>query len=108
MLLEIEKRNCYIWHNKFVFILFSKLPNCKQLFCCISVFNSLFQCLLQCLFCLFFTVKGGECDSLNQVNSKLCIECINQNRDVIVGVKVRLSASAASDGANEEEAFKFV
>ena len=63
---------------------------------------------MQCLFCLFFTVKGGECDSLNQVDSKLCTECINQNRDVIVGVKVRLSASAANDGANEEEAFRFV
>jgi len=55
-----------------------------------------------------FTVKGGECDSLNQVSSKLCTECIKQNRDMIVGVKVRLSASAANDGANEEEAFRFV
>ena len=53
-------------------------------------------------------MKGGECDSLNQVNSELCTECINQNRDVIVGVKIRLSASAANDGANEEEAFRFV
>ena len=53
-------------------------------------------------------MKGGECDSLNQVNSKLCIDCINQNRDMIVGVKVRLSASAANNGANEEEAFRFV
>ena len=67
-----------------------------------------------CLLCtvnfawLFFTVKGGECDSLNQVNSKLCTDCINENRDAIVGVKVRLSASAANDGANEEEAFRFV
>ncbi|KAJ7378992.1 hypothetical protein OS493_018786 [Desmophyllum pertusum] len=51
-------------------------------------------------------VKGGECDSLNQVNSELCVECINQNRDMIVGVKVRLSASAANDGVNEKEAFR--
>ncbi|KAL9979660.1 hypothetical protein ACROYT_G017357 [Oculina patagonica] len=51
-------------------------------------------------------VKGGECDSLNQVDCKLCIDCISQNRDTIVGVKVRLSASAANDGANEEEAFR--
>lgn len=57
---------------------------------------------------MFFTVKGGECDSLNQVDSNLCTLCINQNRDVIVGVKVRLSASAANDGANEEEAFRLV
>ena len=54
------------------------------------------------------TVKGGECDSLNQVDPDLCIKCINQNRDLIVGVKVRLSASVANDGANEEEAFRFV
>jgi len=53
-------------------------------------------------------VKGGECDSLNQVDPDLCIKCINQNRDLIVGVKVRLSASVANDGANEEEAFRFV
>ncbi|XP_074606513.1 deacetylase EF_0837-like isoform X3 [Acropora palmata] len=51
-------------------------------------------------------VKGGECDSLNQVDPDLCIKCINQNRDLIVGVKVRLSASVANDGANEEEAFR--
>ena len=53
-------------------------------------------------------MKGGECDSLNQVDPDLCIKCINQNRDLIVGVKVRLSASVANDGANEEEAFRFV
>ena len=28
--------------------------------------------------------------------------------DLIVGVKVRLSASVANDGANEEQAFRFV
>jgi len=65
--------------------------------------------MLITVFTLFvYTVKGGECDSLNQVDSKSCAECINQNRDIIVGVKVRLSASAANDGANEEEAFRFV
>ena len=53
-------------------------------------------------------MKGGECDSLNQVDSDFCIKSINQNRDLIVGVKVRLSASAANDGANEEESFRFV
>ena len=38
----------------------------------------------------------------------MCTECIKKNRDMIVGVKVRLSASAANDGINEEEAFRFV
>lgn len=51
--------------------------------------------------------ERGECDSLNQVDPDLC-KCINQNRDLRVGVKVRLSASVANDGANEEEAFRFV
>lgn len=50
--------------------------------------------------------KGGECDSLNQVDAELCAECVSKNKDMIVGVKVRLSASAANDGANEEEAFR--
>lgn len=35
-------------------------------------------------------------------------ECVSKNKDMIVGVKVRLSASAANDGANEEEAFRYV
>ena len=110
MLLKMEKGNCYIWHNKFDFY-FLSYQNCKRAFCSISM-DSLFVYYVQCEFCLtfllFFTVKGGECDSLNQVNSKLCTDCINKNRDAIVGVKVRLSASAANDGANEEEAFRFV
>lgn len=50
--------------------------------------------------------KGGECDSLNQVDAELCTKCVEKNKDMIVGVKVRLSASAANDGANEEEAFR--
>ena len=59
-------------------------------------------------FSLFSPVKGGECDSLNQVDVDWCTKCIEQNKDMIVGVKVRLSASAANDGANEDEAFRFV
>ena len=38
----------------------------------------------------------------------MCAECVSKNKDMIVGVKVRLSASAANDGANEEEAFRYV
>ena len=39
-----------------------------------------------------------------------CVQnvCLSKNKDMIVGVKVRLSASAANDGANEEEAFRYV
>ncbi|XP_064642399.1 deacetylase Oant_2987-like [Lineus longissimus] len=49
--------------------------------------------------------QGGECDSLNQVDPELCLECIEENRDIIVGVKVRLSADVANDGAYEEEVY---
>lgn len=42
------------------------------------------------------------------MDAELCAECVSKNKDMIVGVKVRLSASAANDGANEEEAFRYV
>lgn len=48
---------------------------------------------------------GGELDSLNQVSEAKAIECAEQNKDVIVGVKVRLSADCANNGKNELEAF---
>jgi dihydroorotase len=49
---------------------------------------------------------GGELDSLNQVHVEQCVKCIKENRDMCVGVKVRLSADAANDGKNEAEAFR--
>ncbi|VDI82193.1 Hypothetical predicted protein [Mytilus galloprovincialis] len=49
---------------------------------------------------------GGEIDSLNQVNVEACVKCIEANRDMIVGVKVRLSETIANDGKNEEEAYR--
>lgn len=42
------------------------------------------------------------------MDAELCAECVSKNKDMIVGLKVRLSASAANDGANEEEAFRYV
>lgn len=51
-------------------------------------------------------VLGGESDSLNQLNTKSCIECIQKNSEHIVGVKIRLSESCCNDGRNEVEAFK--
>ncbi|CAG2200221.1 unnamed protein product [Mytilus edulis] len=41
---------------------------------------------------------GGEIDSLNQANVEACVKCIEANRDMIVGVKVRLSETIANDG----------
>jgi dihydroorotase len=49
---------------------------------------------------------GGELDSLNQVHIEQCVKCIQENRDICVGVKVRLSADAANDGKNEAEALR--
>jgi dihydroorotase len=48
----------------------------------------------------------GELDSLKLVDAPGCIECIQSNRDMIVGVKIRLSASCADEGRNEVEAYR--
>lgn len=55
---------------------------------------------------LLLTAPGGEIDSLNQANVEACVKCIEANRDMIVGVKVRLSETIANDGRNEEEAYR--
>ena len=49
---------------------------------------------------------GGELDSLNQVQVAPLVKVITENRDLVVGIKVRLSADAANDGKNEEEAYR--
>ena len=49
---------------------------------------------------------GGECDSINQVSPDLCTKCIQDNLDLIVGVKVRLTADVCNDGKYEEEAYR--
>lgn len=56
---------------------------------------------------MYCTVKGGECDSLNQVDPESCAKCIQENRDVAVGVKLRLSCSVTNDGEYEEEAYRY-
>ena len=40
-----------------------------------------------------------------QIQVQPAIDCINANRDVICGVKVRLTAAIANEGKNEKEAF---
>jgi dihydroorotase len=50
--------------------------------------------------------KGGELDSLNQVNEEWARRCLRENSDMVVGVKIRLSADCADGGKNEIEAFK--
>ena len=44
---------------------------------------------------------------MNQLNVKQCVNCINKNRDMIVGVKIRLSKDVANDGIYEEEAYRY-
>ena len=48
----------------------------------------------------------GELETLKLVNARDCINCIEANRDLIVGVKIRLSSSIADDGRNEAIAFE--
>jgi len=48
----------------------------------------------------------GELDLLTLAAVRGCVDCIEANRDLIVGVKVRLSDSCAAGGANEPESFR--
>jgi dihydroorotase len=49
---------------------------------------------------------AGELDLLKPVSVPGCVDCIESNRDRIVGVKVRLSDSCAAGGASEAEAYR--
>ncbi|MEX2581450.1 MAG: amidohydrolase/deacetylase family metallohydrolase [Verrucomicrobiales bacterium] len=48
----------------------------------------------------------GELESLRFANARDCADCIEANRDLIVGVKIRLSDSIADGGRNEAEAYR--
>lgn len=48
---------------------------------------------------------GGELDSLNQVNAESTTAAVKANRDMVCGIKIRLSRDCAADGANEAEAY---
>lgn len=48
----------------------------------------------------------GELETLKLVNAGDCIDCVEANRDLIVGIKIRLSASIADEGRNEATAFE--
>jgi len=49
---------------------------------------------------------GGELDCLSDVDEKLCLQCIEANRDMVVGVKLRLTSDIANDGKHEMEAYR--
>jgi dihydroorotase len=48
----------------------------------------------------------GELEDLRHLNVPAAVRCIEENRDVILGVKLRLSANLAADGKNELAALK--
>ena len=50
---------------------------------------------------------GGELDCLSDVDEKLCLQCIEANRDLVVGVKLRLTSDIANDGKHEVEAYRY-
>jgi predicted amidohydrolase len=56
---------------------------------------------------VFTTAPGGESDTLAILDEDACVECIEANRDVIVGVKVRLQSSVCDKGRLEEEAYRY-
>lgn len=59
-------------------------------------------------FCLIFEAPGGESDTLAVLDEEACARCIQENRDVIVGVKVRLTAAVCGQGSTEMEAYRFL
>ena len=55
---------------------------------------------------LHSAVVSGELECLDDVNIDQCLECIRNHPDVIVGIKLRLSAQLANGGKHEEEALR--
>lgn len=51
------------------------------------------------------TIVPGELESLKLADLESCVECVEANRDLAVGVKIRLTASLADGGRHEAEAF---
>jgi dihydroorotase len=47
----------------------------------------------------------GELELLKLASVQGCVDCIERNRDVLVGVKIRLSDSVCDKGKNESEAY---
>lgn len=48
----------------------------------------------------------GELEDLRHLNVPAAVRCIEANRDLILGVKLRLSANLAADGKNELQGLK--
>ena len=50
--------------------------------------------------------EPGELETMKLISRDKCVECARGNEDIIIGVKVRLSASIADDGRNESAAYR--
>ncbi|MBV7335063.1 amidohydrolase/deacetylase family metallohydrolase [Chloroflexi bacterium TSY] len=48
----------------------------------------------------------GELETLKLISSRDCIDCIESNRDLLIGVKIRLSDTNADQGRNEAAAYE--
>jgi dihydroorotase len=49
---------------------------------------------------------GGESDSVNCLNTDLCVKTIEANRDLVVGVKIRLDRNITDSGRTEPEVLR--
>ena len=49
---------------------------------------------------------GGESDSINSIKTTLCSKIAKANKDIIVGLKVRLDKNITDGGRIEHEVFK--
>jgi len=50
---------------------------------------------------------GGKLDCLSDVDEELCLQCIEANWDMLVGVKLRVTSDIANDGKHEVEAYRY-
>ncbi len=48
----------------------------------------------------------GELETLKLVSVSDCVNCVSSNRDLLVGVKIRLSDTIADSGQNEPESYR--
>ena len=75
-----------------------------------SYFNiHVFVAVLRVLLSIYVSIHpglGGELDCLSDVDEELCLQCIEANRDMVVGVKLRLTSDIANNGKHEVEAFR--
>ena len=63
-------------------------------------------CMWRDMISLLCPGGGGEIDSLNVVNVSDCVDVIRQNRDMVVGIKLRLALDISDNGKNEQEAYR--